>query len=69
MYESDQVTAYWDLPVYKYQTELRENRVDVRFVDRENKTVTLLVTKLPLGGEQKAEGGEDNKVRAVASGA
>ena len=44
MYESDQVTAYWDVPVYADhdQTEVRANRADARLVDRGRKTVTLL---------------------------
>ena len=42
MYESDQVTAYWDVPVYADQTVVRANKIDARFVDRGSKTVTLL---------------------------
>ena len=44
MYESDQVTANCDIPVYTDQTVLRVNRIDARFVDRGRKTVTLLET-------------------------
>ena len=34
MYERDQVTAYWNVPVYADQTAVRANRIDARFVDR-----------------------------------
>ena len=27
------MTAYWDVPIYVDQTEVRANRVDARFVD------------------------------------
>ena len=60
MYESDLVTAYWDVPVYADHTEVRANKEDARFVDRDSKMVTLLEMSC-LRGE---EGGrEDDKVR------
>ena len=47
VYESDQVTAYWDVPVCVDQKEVRVNRVEARFVDRGSKTVTLLEMSYP----------------------
>ena len=47
MYENNQVTAYWDVSVYAYNTELRANRVDARFVDKGSKIVTLLEMSCP----------------------
>ena len=46
-YENDQVTAYWDVPVYADHTEVRANRVDARIVDKERKTVNLLEMSCP----------------------
>ena len=42
LYQNDQVTAYWDVPVYADHTEVRTNRVHARIVQKERKTVTLL---------------------------
>ena len=47
VYENNQVTAYWDVPVYAYNTEVRANRVDARFVDKGSKIVTLLEMSCP----------------------
>ena len=55
MYESDQVTAYWDVPVYADQKEVRANRLDARFVDRGSKTVTLLEFSCPWVEDRKQE--------------
>ena len=46
-YRNDQVTAYWDVPVYADHTDLRANRVDAKIVDKERKTVTLLEMSCP----------------------
>ena len=47
VYENNQVTAYWDVPVYAYNTEVRANRVDARFVDKGSKIVTLVEMTCP----------------------
>ncbi|PFX14830.1 hypothetical protein AWC38_SpisGene20986 [Stylophora pistillata] len=45
--EGEKVTAYWDLPVFADQTEVRANRIDGRIVDKARKTVTLLEMSCP----------------------
>ncbi|XP_068749277.1 uncharacterized protein [Montipora capricornis] len=47
LYQNDQVTAYWEVPVYANYTEVRANSVDARIVDKERKTVTLLELSCP----------------------
>ena len=42
LYQNEQVAAYWDIPVCADHTEMRANRVDVKIVDKERMTVTLL---------------------------
>ena len=40
--ENEQATVNWDVPAYADHIEVHANRVDVRIVDKENQTVTLL---------------------------
>ena len=47
IYEGDRVTAYWDVPVFADQTEVRANRIDGRLVNKARKTVTLLEMSCP----------------------
>ena len=47
VYENNQVKAYWDVPVYAYNTEVRANRVDARFVDKGSKIVTVVEMTCP----------------------
>ena len=42
VYQDDKVTAYGDVPVFAEHLQVRANRVDTRFVDRENKEVMLI---------------------------
>ena len=35
VYQDDKVTTYWDVPVFAEHLQVRANRVDARFVDRE----------------------------------
>ena len=42
VYENNQATAHWGVPVYAYNTEVRANRVDARFAEKGSKIVTLL---------------------------
>ena len=55
LYESDQVTTYWDVQVYVNQTVVRVNKVDARFVDRGSKTVTVLEMSCPWVENRKQE--------------
>lgn len=41
------MTAYWDVPVFADQTEVRANRIDGRIVNKARKTVTLLEMSCP----------------------
>ena len=41
------MTAYWDVPVFADQTEVRANRIDGRLVNKARKTVTLLEMSCP----------------------
>ena len=47
IYEGERVTAYWDVPVFADQTEVRANRIDGRIVNKARKTVTLLEMSCP----------------------
>ena len=47
-YRSEQVEAWWDVPVYADHQEVRANRVDARIVDHANKKVLTLGDELPL---------------------
>lgn len=42
MYENNHLTAFWDVPVYSDQTEVRATRLDARIVDRDRRRITLL---------------------------
>ena len=41
-YESRDAQAFWDIPVYAVQTEVRANRVDARIINHKAKKVTTL---------------------------
>ena len=38
MYENNHLTAFWDVPVYADQTEVRATSQDARIVDRERRS-------------------------------
>ena len=42
VYQDDKVTAYRDVPVFAEHLQVRANRVDARFVDRENNEMMLI---------------------------
>ncbi|PFX11816.1 Retrovirus-related Pol polyprotein from type-1 retrotransposable element R2 [Stylophora pistillata] len=52
IYEGEKVTAYWDVPVFADQTEVRANRIDGRIVDKARKTVTLLEMSCPWDSQR-----------------
>jgi len=37
LYKNDHSKAYWDVPVYTENTEVRANRIDVRIVNHKKK--------------------------------
>ena len=45
--ESEDVQAYWDIPVFAEYNEVRTNRVEPRIVDHQAKTVTTLEMSCP----------------------
>ena len=47
LYESEQATVYWDVPVYAVHTELHANLVDTKIVDKENQIVAILEMSFP----------------------
>ena len=47
VYQDDKVTAYWDVPVFAEQLQVRANRVDARFVERDNKEMMLIEMSCP----------------------
>ena len=47
MYQDDKVTAYWDVPVFAEQLQVRANRVDAGLLDKENKEMMLTVMNCP----------------------
>ena len=55
IYEGEDVTAYWDAPVFADQTEVKANRIDGRIVNKESKTEILLEISCPWveNGDQK----------------
>ena len=53
-YRSEQVEAWWDVPVYADHQEVRANRVDARIVDHANKKVLTLEMSCPwISNRQK----------------
>ena len=57
VYESDDVQAYWDVPVFADHEEVRCNRVDVRIVNHKTKRIVTLEMSCPWvsNGEKKNE--------------
>ena len=47
VYESDDVQAYWDVPVFADHEEVRCNRVDARIVNHKTKRIVTLEMSCP----------------------
>ena len=47
LYESEDMQAYWDIPVFAEYNEARAKRVDVRIADHKARTVTTLEMSCP----------------------
>ena len=47
VYETAEVQAYWDVPVYGKFQEMRVNRVDARIVNNQHKQIIALETSCP----------------------
>jgi len=57
VYKSEQVEAWWDIPVYADHQEVRANRVDARVVNHESKKVMTIEMSCPWisNREKKSE--------------
>ena len=53
VYQDNKVTAYWDVPVFAEHLQVRANRVDARFVGRENKEIMLIEMSCPWMDNKK----------------
>ena len=47
LYESEEVQAYWDIPVFVEYNKIRAKRMHARIVDHQAKTVTTLEMTCP----------------------
>ena len=47
IYESPKAQAYWDVPVLAVSEQVKQNRVDARFIDHENKKVLAVEMSCP----------------------
>jgi len=47
LYDSEDVQAYWDIPVFAEYNEFRANRADAKIVDHQAKKVTTLEMSCP----------------------
>jgi len=47
VFESDDVQAYWDVPMFAEHQEMRSNRVDAHIVNHRSKKVTTLEMSCP----------------------
>ena len=45
--ENNSITAYWDVPVFAENTEVRANRIDARIVDKVRKEILLMEMSCP----------------------
>ena len=47
LYENENATAMWDVPLYVENTEVRANRIDARIVDKNAKEVIVIEMSCP----------------------
>ena len=47
IYESPKAQAYWDIPVFAVSEQVKQNRVDARFIDHEKKKVLAVEMSCP----------------------
>ena len=47
IYESPKAQAYWDIAVFAASEQVKQNRVDVRFIDHEKKKVLAVQMSCP----------------------
>ena len=56
--ENQRTKAYWDVPVYAQNTEVRVNTMNVRIINNEDKKVTLLEMSCPWMENREAKESE-----------
>ena len=47
IYENEEYQAYWDVPIYAENTEVRANRVDARIINHKDKKILTLEMSCP----------------------
>ena len=47
MYGNETAIAYWDIPLYADNTNVKANRIDATIVDKENKRVPVIEMSCP----------------------
>lgn len=47
VYENERATAFWDIPLYAENTEVRANRIDARIIDKIEKKVIVIEMSCP----------------------
>ena len=47
IYESPETQAYWDIPVFAVSEQVKQNRVNARFIDHEKKKVLAIEMSCP----------------------
>ena len=53
-YESPEAQAYWDIPVFAVNEQVRQNRADARFIDQEKrKVLTVAEMSCPWTEKEK----------------
>ena len=59
--ESPEAQAYWDIPVFAVSEQVKQNRVDMRFIDHEKKKVLAVEMSCPWteNREQRKEARRD----------
>ena len=56
--ENQRTKAYWDVPVYAQNTEVRVNTMNVRIINKEDKKFTLLEISCPWMENREAKESE-----------
>ena len=62
--ENNSITAYWDVPVFAENKEVRANRIDARIVDKVRKEILLLEMSCPWITNRRTK--EEEKTRKYA---
>jgi len=68
VYQDDKVTAHWDVPIFEEHLQVRANRVDATFVDRENKEAMLIEMSCPWMDKKQNQGSRfDSSISSSAT--